>query len=196
MCATKRIAEMLLQAKSRRSKTKFMAVRFGNVIGSDGSVVPLFKKQIEEGGPVTVTDPEVTRYFMSIAESASLVLQAGALGSGGEIFILDMGEPIRVVDLAKNLIALSGLTLGKDIAIEFIGLRPGEKAYEEMLHNIESDAVTKHDKIYIAQSADYDPARLRKRIREMARSAKLGDEEKIIHLISELVTTYKPSRLA
>lgn len=194
MGATKRIAEMLLQAKARNSQTKFMAVRFGNVIGSDGSVVPLFKKQIDEGGPVTVTGPQVKRYFMSITESASLVLQAGALGRGGEIFILDMGEQIKVVDLAKNMIALSGLTLGKDIDIEFIGLRPGEKPYEEMLHNTETDTVTRHNKIYIARCAEYDPVKLRKKIKEMERAAKMADQAKIMHLIAELVTTYKPAK--
>lgn len=192
MGATKRIAEMLLQAKARNNKTKFMAVRFGNVIGSDGSVVPLFKKQIEGGGPVTVTGPDVKRYFMSIPESASLVLQAGALGQGGEIFILDMGEQIRVVDLAKNMIALSGLVLDKDIEIKFIGLRPGEKPYEEMLHNSETDTITKHDKIFVARCPDYDPVKLRKTIRDMERMVKLADETGVMRMIAELVTTYKP----
>jgi FlaA1/EpsC-like NDP-sugar epimerase len=190
MGATKRIAEMLLQAKSKKSRTKFMAVRFGNVIGSDGSVVPLFKKQIEEGGPVTVTDPEVKRYFMSISEAASLVLQAGALGKGGEIFILDMGEQVKISDLAKNLIALSG----SDVPIQFTGLRPGEKLYEEMLLNTESDSVTKHNKIYITKSPDYNPAKLRKKIKEMERLIKVSDVKKTMQLISELVSTYKPAK--
>jgi FlaA1/EpsC-like NDP-sugar epimerase len=194
MGATKRIAEMLLQAKSKKSRTKFMAVRFGNVIGSDGSVVPLFKKQIEEGGPITVTHPEVKRYFMSVKEAASLVLQAGAMGGGGEIFILDMGEQIKIYDLAKNLITLSGLTLGKDISIEFIGLRPGEKMHEEMLLDSENDTVTKHNKIYITKRADYDPAKLRKKIREMEYFINLMDEKKVIQLIFELVNTYSPSK--
>jgi len=194
MGATKRIAEMLLQAKSKGSRTKFMAVRFGNVIGSAGSVVPLFKKQIEEGGPVTVTDPEVKRYFMSIAEAASLVLQAGAIGKGGEIFILDMGEQIKIYDLAKDLIAMSGLALGKDVSIKFTGLRQGEKLSEEMLLDAENDTITKNDKIYITKSVDYDLVQLRKKIKEMERFAGLMDEKKVIQLISELVPTYNPLR--
>ncbi len=141
---------------------------------------------------MTVTGPDVKRYFMSIPESASLVLQAGALGQGGEIFILDMGEQIRVVDLAKNMIALSGLVLDKDIEIKFIGLRPGEKPYEEMLHNSETDTITKHDKIFVARCPDYDPVKLRKTIRDMERMVKLADETGVMRMIAELVTTYKP----
>ncbi len=133
MGMSKRIGEMILQAKSKKSKTKFMAVRFGNVIGSAGSAIPLFKKQIEEGGPITITHAEAERYFMSVNEAALLVLQAGAIGKGGELFILDMGEQIKMVDIAKNLVTLSGLTLNKDIEIKFIGLRPGEKLSEELL---------------------------------------------------------------
>lgn len=192
MGATKRIAEKILQAKSKKSKTKFMAVRFGNVLGSSGSVIPLFKKQIEEGGPVTVTHPDVKRYFMSIPEAAILVLQAGAIGSGGEIFILDMGEQIKIIDVAKNLVALSGLKLGKDIEIEFIGLRPGEKLYEEMILNMEEDKVTKHNKIYITKPGDYDPAKIRKDIREFELLADNNDNAKIIKKIKEMVPNYKP----
>jgi FlaA1/EpsC-like NDP-sugar epimerase len=191
MGATKRLAEMLLQAKSRNSRTKFMAVRFGNVIGSAGSVIPLFRKQIESGGPITITHPDVRRYFMSIPEAASLVLQAGSMGERGEIFILDMGEQIKIVDLAKNLIALSGLVLDKDIAIKFIGLRPGEKLYEEILHDQEHDAVTKHNKIYISPSEDFDPVELRRKIREMDRYSKLAKDKDVVRLISDLVPIKK-----
>ena len=167
MGVTKRIAEMVLQSKAKISKTKFMAVRFGNVLGSDGSVVPLFKKQIEEGGPLTITHPEVKRYFMSINEASRLVLQAGAMGKAGEIFILDMGEQIKILDLAKELVALHGLKIEEDIKIKFIGLRPGEKLFEETLLNSEKDKATKADKIYIAQSDYFDLHILRSKIKEL-----------------------------
>ncbi|MBA2123515.1 hypothetical protein B9J78_00995 [bacterium Unc6] len=190
MGATKRIAEMILQAKAKVSKTKFIAVRFGNVLGSSGSVIPLFKKQIEEGGPVTVTHPDVRRYFMSIPESAQLVLQAGAFGAGGEIFILDMGEQIKIVDLAKNLIAFSGLKLDKDISIKYIGLRPGEKLYEEILLDKEKDKITKHKKIYVTAPENFDPSKIRKDIRELEHLAIIMDEEKILKKLKEMVPNY------
>ncbi len=192
MGASKRIAEMLMQAKAKNSRAKFMAVRFGNVIGSSGSVVPLFKKQIEEGGPVTVTHPEIKRYFMSVKEAAQLVLQAGAIGKGGEIFILDMGEQIKIADLAKSLITLSGLEVDKDISIKFIGLRPGEKLYEETLHNIERDKATKHDKIYITQPNDFDPGKLRRDIKELEALANIMAGDKIIRKMQEMIPSYSP----
>lgn len=190
MGASKRIAEMIVQTKSKTARTKFMAVRFGNVIGSSGSVVPVFKQQIEKGGPVTVTHPEVRRFFMSASEAVQLVIQAGALGKGGEIFILDMGEQIKIIDLARNLVTLSGLNPDKDIEIKFIGLRPGEKMHEEMLLDIEDDKATKHDRIYIAQPNDFNPVQLRKDIRELERLANLMDEARIIKKIKEMIPSY------
>jgi len=186
MGATKRISEMVLQAKAKTAKTKFMAVRFGNVLGSNGSVVPLFKKQIEEGGPITVTHPDVKRYFMSVNEAAQLVLQAGAIGIGGEIFILDMGEQIKIVDLARNLIMLSGLK-PDDIPIKFIGLRPGEKLAEEMFFDIEKGLTTKHNRIHIVQPNDFDPHRLRSQVRELEQLANDLQDSKIVKKICELV---------
>jgi FlaA1/EpsC-like NDP-sugar epimerase len=192
MGATKRIAEMILQAKARNCKTKFMAVRFGNVIGSDGSVVPLFKKQIEEGGPVTITHPEARRYFMSVSEAVQLVLQAGAIGKGGEIFILDMGEQIKILDLATQLISLSGLAPNKDILIKFIGLRPGEKLFEETLLDTEKDKATRYDKIFIAQPHDFNVIKIRKEIKELERLANTMQEDRIIDEIRKIVPEYTP----
>ncbi len=187
MGISKRFAEMFLQAKSKRSRTKFMAVRFGNVLGSDGSVVPLFKKQIDAGGPITITHPETTRYFMSIKEAVLLVLQAGAIGNGGEIFILDMGEQIKIVDLARNLVTLSGLELGKDIMVEYIGLRPGEKIREELLLDKDRDKITKHDKIYISKADDFDLQMLRQQIKELKKIASLKDAPAIVQKMKEII---------
>lgn len=188
MGMTKRVTEMILQAKAKRSKTKFMAVRFGNVLGSNGSVVPLFKKQIEEGGPVTLTHPDVMRYFMSITEASQLVLQAGSMGQSGEIFILDMGEQIKILDLARELIALYGLKPDEDIKIEFIGLRPGEKLFEETLLNTEKDMATKVDKIYIAQSQDFDSRVLRRDIKELEKMINIMDAGKVVEKLQEIIS--------
>ncbi len=188
MGITKRIAEMILQAKAKKSKTKFMAVRFGNVLGSDGSVVPLFKKQIEEGGPVTLTHPEVKRYFMSIHEASQLVLQAGGMGKAGEIFILDMGEQIKILDLAKELITLYGLKPEEDIKIKFIGLRPGEKLFEETMLNSEKDKATKADKIYIAQSDCFNPQILRRKIKELAKIINEMNGTETIKKLHEIIS--------
>lgn len=157
MGATKRIAEIYIQSLNRvQPVTRFITTRFGNVLGSNGSVIPRFKKQIESGGPITITHPEITRFFMTIPEACQLVLEAGAMGKGGEIFIFDMGESVKIVDLAKKMVKLSGLTLGKDIQITFTGLRPGEKLYEELLNDQENTLPTHHSKIMIAQVKEYD----------------------------------------
>jgi len=187
MGISKRLAEIFLQAKAKRSRTKFMAVRFGNVLGSDGSVVPLFKKQIEAGGPITITHPDATRYFMSIKEAALLVLQAGAIGVGGEIFILDMGEQIKIIDLAKDLTALSGLELGKDILVEYIGLRPGEKIHEELLLDRDKDITTKHDKIHISQAGDFDLVFLRKQLKGLEEYINSLDKEKVVKKMKDII---------
>lgn len=191
MGATKRIAEMIMQAKAAKSKTGFMAVRFGNVLGSKGSVVPLFKKQIEEDRCVTVTHPEARRFFMSVKEAVQLVLQSGAIGHGGEIFILDMGEQINITEFARNLISLSGLKPEKDVAIEYIGLRPGEKLYEEMLHDSERDLATKHEKIFAAQPEEFDIRKLNRQIKDLEHLAKVMDDAAIRAKLKEIVPAYE-----
>ena len=187
MGISKRIGEMLIQAKHAKSKTRFMAVRFGNVLGSKGSVVPLFKEQIKRGGPVTVTHPDTRRYFMSVTEAVELVLQAGALGKGGEIFVLDMGEQIRISDLAENLIVLSGLKPNEDIEIAFTGLRPGEKIFEETLHDKERDQATKNDKIFVTAPETFDIKKLNRDIKELENFAKAMDEAAILSKIRDMV---------
>jgi FlaA1/EpsC-like NDP-sugar epimerase len=193
MGVTKRISEMMIQTKAKTAKTKFMAVRFGNVIGSSGSVVPIFKEQIANGKPLTVTHPEVKRFFMTASEAAQLVMQAGAIGKGGEILILDMGEQIKILDLAKNLIILSGLDPDNDAHIKFIGLRPGEKMQEELLLNAENDKATKHDKIYIAQPNNFEPLQLRKDIKTLEQLTNIMDNDKVIEKLKEMIPSYKPS---
>jgi FlaA1/EpsC-like NDP-sugar epimerase len=158
MGATKRVAEMVIQSLAKKSKTRYCAVRFGNVLGSRGSVIPLFKRQIEEGGPVTITDPNMTRYFMTIPESVQLVIQAGAMGEKGEIFVLDMGEPVKIMDLAHDLIRLSGFEPEMDIKISFTGVRPGEKLFEEVLTDEEGTKATKHERVFIAKATEQNGA--------------------------------------
>lgn len=170
MGASKRICEMVIQTYNQRSKTEYVAVRFGNVLGSNGSVVPLFKQQIREGGPVTVTHPDIIRYFMTIPEAVSLVLQAGAYAQGGEIFILDMGEPVKILDLAENMIRLSGLVPGEDIEIKFTGLRPGEKLYEELLIDDDNKKETANKRIFIGQPIKIDEAEFDEKMKELEKA--------------------------
>jgi FlaA1/EpsC-like NDP-sugar epimerase len=190
MGATKRIAEIIIQMMAMKSKTNFAAVRFGNVLGSRGSVVPLFKKQIEDGGPVTVTHPEITRFFMTIPEAVQLVIQAGALAKGGEIFVLDMGEPVKILDLARDMIRLSGLEPGVDIKIEFTGLRPGEKLYEEIMLNEEGLTATKYKKIHIAKPTFSDIALFEKEIIKL-KDVLMSSNAEIETVIKRLVPGYR-----
>lgn len=189
MGASKRMCEMVVQMMDRRYKTEFVAVRFGNVLGSNGSVIPLFRKQIAEGGPVTVTHPDIIRYFMTIPEAVSLVLQAGAYAKGGEIFVLNMGEPVRILDLAKNLIRLSGYVPNEDIMIEFTGLRPGEKLYEEMLMNEEGMQDTPNKLIHIGKPIEFDEEEFQKQLDELYEIAN-QDSDHIKEAVQRIVPTY------
>jgi FlaA1/EpsC-like NDP-sugar epimerase len=205
MGASKRVAEMVIKdlenrnigAKESENKTKFVAVRFGNVLESNGNVVHMFKRQIAEGGPVTVTDEKMKRYFMTLPEASQLVLQAGALGKGGEVFVLDMGEPIKVLNLARDLIFLSGLVPDEDIEIKIVGLRPGEKLFEELLTKEEREKGlldNGHEKIFIAQVEEVDGGKLEKDIQELEVLAKEMDKEGIVRKLQEIVPSYKPNR--
>lgn len=195
MGASKRIAEMIIQAINTKSRTEFVAVRFGNVLGSNGSVIPLFRKQIENGGPVTVTHPDITRYFMTIPEAVQLVIQAGAMAEGGEIFVLDMGEPVKIMDLATNLIRLSGFEPNEDIDIEITGLRPGEKLYEELLLNEEGLKATKHNKIFVAKPIHTDYELLKRELELLKQKVyKSKNSLEIKEYVKILVPTYKMAR--
>jgi FlaA1/EpsC-like NDP-sugar epimerase len=196
MGATKRICEMIVQSFNKISKTDFVAVRFGNVLGSNGSVIPLFKEQIENGGPVTVTHPDIIRYFMLIPEAVSLVLQAGAYAQGGEIFILDMGSPVKIRELAENLIRLSGHVPGEDIEIKYTGLRDGEKLYEELLISEEGIQKTQNDLIYVARPMEFDSEYLFKRLSEVKEVIETADAVEIVEVIKELVPTFVPNNEA
>ncbi len=196
MGATKRICEMIVQSFNKNSKTEYVAVRFGNVLGSNGSVIPLFKEQIEKGGPVTVTHPDIIRYFMLIPEAVSLVLQAGAYANGGEIFILDMGSPVKIRELAENLIRLSGHVPGEDIEIKYTGLRDGEKLYEELLISEEGIQKTQNNLIYIARPMEFDSERLFNRIDYMRQIMEGATGREIVDIVKELVPTFNPQNVA
>ncbi|MDY0223571.1 MAG: nucleoside-diphosphate sugar epimerase/dehydratase [Desulfobacterium sp.] len=195
MGATKRIAELMVQCQhgEEDNSTKFITVRFGNVVGSVGSVVPLFKRQIEMGGPVTITHPEVTRFFMTIPEASQLILQAGAMGKGGETFILEMGTSVKIVDMARDLIRLSGLEPDVDIKIQYIGLRPGEKLYEELITEGEGIVPTNHKKIMVIKGQPCNPMILDQQIDELIAFAKDQDDRKIRQMLRQIVPEYQPS---
>lgn len=190
MGASKRIAEIYIQTLNRTSSTRFITTRFGNVLGSNGSVIPRFKKQIENGGPVTITHPEVTRYFMTIPEACQLVLEAGAMGEGGEIFIFDMGKSVKIIDLAKKMIKLSGMTLGRDIQLNFTGLRPGEKLYEELLNNKENTIATYHPQIMIAKVREYDPMVIFSQINKLIESLPEHNNFALVTLMKDIVPEF------
>ena len=193
MGATKRLAEMYTQSMNQLEgvKTKFIATRFGNVLGSNGSVIPLFKKQIERGGPVTVTHPEITRFFMTIPEACELVLEAATMGQGGEVFVFDMGESVKIIDLAKKMITLSGLRVDKDIEIRYTGLRPGEKLYEELLNNDENTLPTHHPKILVAEVNTPTYAYMEVATNELNLLLSSGDNNSIVAKIKEMIPEYK-----
>ena len=191
MGATKRICEMIIQTINKKySDTNYVAVRFGNVLGSNGSVIPLFKKQIKEGGPITVTHKDIIRYFMTIPEAVSLVLQAGAYANGGEIFVLDMGEPVKIYDLAVNMIKLSGLQPFRDIDIKITGLRPGEKLYEEMLMDEEGMGKTANEMIFIGKPLELDEDSLFEDLENLKTQA-YQETDKMKQIVHKLVPTYK-----
>jgi FlaA1/EpsC-like NDP-sugar epimerase len=194
MGATKRVAEKVLKSFAKKSSTRFVAVRFGNVLGSRGSVIPLFKNQIENGGPITITHPKMIRYFMTIPEASKLVVQAGAYGKGGEVFILDMGDPVRIVDLAEDLVRLSGLEVGKDIEIKFTGIRPGEKLFEELLTASEGITATRNRKIFIARPEEVDDEILMDQVASLEEAARMGKSHKIIKALQKIVPSFSPNR--
>lgn len=193
MGATKRVAELLCQSLSEPNGTHFVITRFGNVLGSAGSVVPLFKRQIEAGGPITVTHPEITRYFMTIPEAASLILQAGSVGRGGEIFVLDMGEPVRIRDLAEKMVQLSGLQTGRDIEIVYTGLRPGEKLYEELFYAQEEMKETVHPKLLLANSCCPNPVKMFNDLDSLSQALDAQNDEDVLHILKFLVPEFNHS---
>jgi FlaA1/EpsC-like NDP-sugar epimerase len=193
MGASKRVAELYVQALARKSTTKFTTVRFGNVLGSNGSVIPLFMEQIRHGGPVTVTHRDVIRFFMTIPEATQLVLQTGCIGNGGEIFVLDMGEPIRIVDLAEELISLSGMTPYDDIDIIFTGLRPGEKLFEELLIAGEGIRLTTHHKIKVLESLQVDFKQLEAQLNTLDMVANANNLTQLMESLKDIVPEFSPA---
>ena len=194
MGASKRTAEKIVKCFAKRSTTRFVAVRFGNVLGSRGSVIPMFKSQIERGGPITITHPNMIRYFMTIPEASKLVIQAGAYGKGGEVFILDMGEPVKILDLAEDLIRLAGLEVGKDIEIKFTGIRPGEKLYEELLTASEGITATKNKKIFIAKPEEVNEEELMMQVGKLKEAAFKANPREVIEAYKAIVPTFSPNR--
>jgi FlaA1/EpsC-like NDP-sugar epimerase len=192
MGASKRLTEMLMEAHCLNSPTKFMAVRFGNVLGSSGSVIPLFRRQVEKGGPVTVTHPEITRYFMSIEEAAQLILQAASMGEGGEIFILEMGTPVRIDQMARDFIRLCGKEPDTEIEIKYVGLRPGEKLYEELITEGEGIVPTSHQKIMVLKGRGEDMKLLRLALDRLKRYASLHDAQGIKDTLKSIIPEYTP----
>jgi len=191
MGATKRIAELVCHSMQHGSDTSFIVVRFGNVLDSAGSVVPLFRKQIKSGGPVTVTHPEITRYFMTIPEACQLILQSAAVGKGGEVFVLEMGEPIKISYLAEQMIRLSGKRLGEEIEITYTGLRPGEKLYEELFHEQEKLQPTAHSKLLLARSRVFQPSLIKRNLEEIQNACSIYDEKRLFELLVRIVPEYK-----
>jgi FlaA1/EpsC-like NDP-sugar epimerase len=190
MGATKQVAEKVVHVMNDRYATKYITVRFGNVLGSRGSVVPLFRRQLAAGGPLTVTDPKMTRYFMTIPEASQLVLQAGSMGQGGEVFLLEMGEPVKIIDLARNMIRLSGYEPEVDIPIQITGVRPGEKLYEELLTQAEGTRKTNHEKIFTAQLEEVEETWLHQQIDSFQQCQ---TEEEVIHVLQRIIPTYHPN---
>ena len=194
MGASKKIGEIIIQEIASKSNTKFSCVRFGNVLGSRGSVVPLFQKQIVQGGPITVTHPDIRRYFMSISEAVQLIIQAGTIGNCGEIFVLDMGEPIKIKDLAKDLIKLSGFA-EDDFEIKYTGLRPGEKLFEEILVDEERAKATRFEKIFIASPIEIDNDKFLRKLNDLLQAANECNEERIIECLKEMEIGYNSNRI-
>ncbi len=190
MGASKRVAEMYVQSLNQQKKTKYITTRFGNVLGSNGSVIPRFRQQIEKGGPITITHPEITRFFMTIPEACQLVLEAGTMGEGGEIYVFDMGKSVKIVDLAKKMIQLSGLELGKDIQIAYTGLRPGEKLYEELLHNEENSLPTHHPQILIAKVKANEYSLVSRYVKELIELGTKHNDMQLVQKMKQIVPEF------